>query len=469
MQNNVQYISYHPDVELARRILEFYPAQPRLYLHSYGCQQNVNDGEQLRGVLAGVGFASTDTTEDADLIIFNTCAVREHAEQRVFGNIGALKRLKKKNPRLIIAVCGCMVQQEEVVEKFRASFPFVDMTFGPNSIDLVPGLLLEKLSGGKRLLCRPNERTDIVEDLPAARGSGFKAFIPIMYGCDNFCSYCIVPYVRGRERSRRPADVLKEFTALVEAGYKEITLLGQNVNSYGKGLEEPTDFSDLLEMLCAVPGDYILRFMTSHPKDATRKLIDTIAAHPEHLAPHLHLPVQSGSDRILKEMNRRYTRQQYLDLIGYARQKLPGVTFSSDIIVGFPGETQADFEETLSLLREVKYMQLFTFIYSRRGGTKAAELPDPTPYEEKAQRIAAIQKQQEELLEPMMHARVGSVQRVLVEGEGRTAGTLAGRMDDNTLVQFTLPGGADAQALTGTFARVRITGARLSMLMGELA
>ena len=469
MQNKVQYLNYHPDVELARRILEFYPGTPRLYLHSFGCQQNVNDGELLRGVLAGVGFASTDTTEDADLIIFNTCAVREHAEQRVFGNIGALKALKKKNPRLIIAVCGCMVQQADVVEKFRASYPFVDMTFGPNSIDLVPQLLYEKLSGGKRLLCPPNERTDIVEELPAERNSGFKAFLPIMYGCDNFCSYCIVPYVRGRERSRRPADVLREFTALVQQGYKEITLLGQNVNSYGKGLEESVDFSDLLEQLCAVPGDYILRFMTSHPKDATRKLIDTIAAHPEHLAPHLHLPVQSGSDRILKEMNRRYTRAQYLELIGYAREKLPGVTFSSDIIVGFPGETQQDFEETLSMLREVKYMQLFTFIYSKRGGTRAAELPDPTPYEEKAQRIAAIQKQQEELLEPMMQARVGSVQRVLVEGEGRAAGTLAGRMDDNTLVQFALPQGVEAAALTGTFTPVRITGARLSMLTGELA
>ena len=466
----MQYVNYHPDLELARRILAYYPATPRLYLHSFGCQQNVNDGEQLRGVLAGVGFDTADTPDTADLIIFNTCAVREHAEQRVFGNIGALKALKKKNPRLLIAVCGCMVQQPEVVERLRASYPFVDMTFGPNAIDQAPALLLEKLSGGKRLLCQPNQRTDVVEGLPAVRGSSFKAFVPIMYGCDNFCSYCIVPYVRGRERSRRPQDILAEFRALVADGYHEITLLGQNVNSYGKGLEEKLDFSDLLELLCAVPGDYILRFMTSHPKDATHKLIDTIAAHPEHLAPHIHLPVQSGSNRILREMNRHYTREQYLELVEYARQRIPGVTFSSDIIVGFPGETQEDFDETMSLLRQVGYMQLFTFIYSRRGGTRAADLPDPTPYEEKTARIAAIQKQQETLLEPRMQARVGSVQRVLVEGEGRAAGTLSGRMDDNTAVQFTAAALVDGAAqIVGQFAQVRITGARLSMLYGELA
>jgi len=465
----LEYINYHPDLELARRILEYYPTTPRVYLRSFGCQQNVNDGELLRGVLAGVGFEGTEDQAQADLIIFNTCAVREHAEQRVFGNIGALKKLKAKNPRLTIAVCGCMVQQKEVVEKLRASYPFVDLTFGPNEIDQLPQLLFQKLSGGRRVLSDPNDRTDIVEELPVVRGSDFKAFLPIMYGCDNFCSYCIVPYVRGRERSRRPKDILREFSTLVQQGYKEITLLGQNVNSYGKGLEEKVDFSDLLEMLCRLPGDYILRFMTSHPKDATHKLIDTIAAHPEHLAPHLHLPVQSGSDPILKEMNRHYTRQQYLELIAYARKTIPGVTFSSDIIVGFPGETAEDFSQTLSLLKEVGYMQLFTFIYSKRGGTRAATLPDPTPYEEKADRIAAIQRQQENILEPMMKARIGSVQRVLVESAGRTEGTLAGRMVDNTLVQFTLPQGKTPADLIGSFVRVAITDARLSMLLGEVA
>ncbi len=460
----MEYINYQPDLELAKKILAFYPDTPRLHLHSYGCQQNVNDGELLRGVLAGVGFENADGPADADLIIFNTCAVREHAEQRVFGNIGALKQYKKNNPRLIIAVCGCMVQQADMVERFRTSYPFVDLTFGPNEIDRVPALLLEKLSSGKRLLCQPNDRTDIVENLPIQRGSSFKAFLPIMYGCDNFCSYCIVPYVRGRERSRRLADILREFKQLVAAGYREITLLGQNVNSYGKGLEEQVDFSDLLEQMCAVPGDYIIRFMTSHPKDATHKLIDTIAAHPDHMAPHLHLPVQSGSDRILRQMNRHYDRAKYLELIDYARKRIPGVTFSSDIIVGFPGETAEDFADTLSLLRYVGYMQLFTFIYSKRNGTKAATLPDPTPYEEKAERIAAIQRQQEELLIPLMQQRVGTTQRVLVEGPGREDGTLSGRMADNTVVQFAAPD----TALVGSFAEVRITGARLAMLHGQL-
>ena len=459
----MQIVQYRKNPELAEKIMAFYPDIPRLYLHSFGCQQNVNDGELLSGVLVGMGFAVTDTPEDADLIIFNTCAVREHAETRVFGNIGALKKLKKTNPRLIIAVCGCMVQQPDAVERLRTSYPFVDLTFGPNEIDRVPQLLYRKLSETGRILSQPSDRTDVVEGLPVLRGSAFRAFLPIMYGCDNFCSYCIVPYVRGRERSRRPEDVLNEFTGLIEAGYKEITLLGQNVNSYGKGLEKSIDFSDLLELLCAVPGDYIVRFMTSHPKDATHKLIDTIAAHPDKLAPHLHLPVQSGSDAVLKQMNRHYDRQQYLSLIDYARKKIPGVTFSSDVIVGFPGETQQDFEDTLSLLREVGYMQLFTFIYSRRNGTRASVMPDPTPYEEKAARISAIQKQQEKLLQPMMQSRIGSVQRVLVEGPGRREGTCSGRTMDNLTAEFE----GDA-ALVGSFAKVKITGARLSVLDGVL-
>ena len=286
-----------------------------------------------------------------------------------------------------------------------------------------------------------------------------------MYGCDNFCTYCIVPYVRGREKSRRPADILEEFRGLVAAGYKEITLLGQNVNSYGKGLDgaDRMDFADLLNLLCAVPGDYHIRFMTSHPKDASRKLIDTIAAQP-HLCKHLHLPVQCGSDRLLEQMNRHYTVERYLDLIGYARAKVPGITFSSDIIVGFPGETEEDFEGTLDLVRKVGYMQLFTFIYSRREGTPAASYPDPTPRSEKTARMARLLKTQDEIAMALVKAQVGQTVRVLVEGYGRAEGALSGRLDNNLTVEF-----AGDAALLGSYAMVRLTGARATVLLGESA
>ena len=284
-----------------------------------------------------------------------------------------------------------------------------------------------------------------------------------MYGCDNFCTYCIVPYVRGRERSREPAAILAEFRQLVAQGYKEITLLGQNVNSYGKGLENPIDFADLLNLLCAVPGDYQIRFMTSHPKDASRKLIDTIAAQ-EHLCKHIHLPVQSGSDRLLKEMNRHYDVAQYMDLIHYAKEKIPGVTFSSDIIVGFPGETEEDFEATLELIRKVGYMQLFTFIYSKRTGTPAAKLPDPTTHAEKAARMDRLLKTQEEFAFAATAAMAGQTVRVLVEAAGRNEGTVNGRLDNNLVVEFTAP-----EALIGQWAMVRITGSRAALLVGELA
>ena len=333
-----------------------YDTPPLAFVHSYGCQQNVNDGERIKGVLVDIGYGLCDKPEDADLILFNTCAVREHAEQRVFGNVGALKGLKEKKPGLIIGLCGCMANQKHVVEKLRKSYPYVDLVFGVDGIDTLPQLIAQKLQKHKRVLLDPAQRPVIVENIPIRRESEFRAWLPIMYGCDNFCTYCIVPYVRGREKSRKPGDILAEFRSLVEAGYKEITLLGQNVNSYGKGLEEQIDFSDLLNLLCTVPGDYHIRFMTSHPKDASHKLIDTIAAQPK-LCKHLHLPVQCGSDRLLQQMNRHYTVEQYLELIDYARKTVPGITFSSDIIVGFPGETEEDFVKTLELVRKVGYMR----------------------------------------------------------------------------------------------------------------
>lgn len=458
----MEYIAFEHDAAAAALVSQVYDTPPLAYVHSYGCQQNVNDGERIKGVLTDIGYGLCDAPEQADLILFNTCAVREHAEQRVFGNVGALKGLKEKKPGLIIGLCGCMANQTHVVEKLRRSYPYVDLVFGVDGIDTLPQLLAQKLRTHKRVLLQPAQRPVIVENIPIRRESEFRAWLPIMYGCDNFCTYCIVPYVRGREKSRRPEDILAEFRGLVQAGYKEITLLGQNVNSYGKGLEEQIDFSDLLNLLCSVPGDYHIRFMTSHPKDASHKLIDTIAAQPK-LCKHLHLPVQCGSDRVLAQMNRRYTVEQYMELIEYARSRVPGITFSSDIIVGFPGETEEDFQGTLDLIKKVGYMQLFTFIYSKRTGTKAADMPDETPRSEKTDRMARLLKTQDEIAMGLVKAQVGQTVRVLVEGFGRVEGTLTGRLDNNLTVEF-----AADPALLGQYAKVKLTSARATVLLGQL-
>lgn len=436
--------------------------RPKAYTHTFGCQQNEADTERIRGMLSEMGYEMTDTPDEADFILFNTCAVREHAEDRAFGNVGALRHLKKDRPGIVIAMCGCMAQQEKNVEKIKKSYPQVNLLFGTHALWRFPSLLYRVLTEKKRVFDIGGE-DDIAEGLPVLRAKGAKAWLSIMYGCNNFCTYCIVPYVRGRERSREPAAILAEFRQLVAQGYKEITLLGQNVNSYGKGLENPIDFADLLNLLCEVPGDYQIRFMTSHPKDASRKLIDTIAAQ-EHLCKHIHLPVQSGSDRLLKEMNRHYDVAQYMDLIHYAKEKIPGVTFSSDIIVGFPGETEEDFEATLELIRKVGYMQLFTFIYSKRNGTPAAKLPDPTTHAEKAARMDRLLKTQEEFAFAATAAMAGQTVRVLVEAAGRNEGTVNGRLDNNLVVEFTAP-----EALIGQWAMVRITGSRAALLVGELA
>ena len=458
----MEYINFEHNETAAELVRAAYDTPPLAFVHSYGCQQNVNDGERIKGVLVDIGYGLCDKPEDADLILFNTCAVREHAEQRVFGNVGALKGLKEKKRGLMIGLCGCMANQKHVVEKLRKSYPYVDLVFGVDGIDTLPQLIAQKLQKHKRVLMEPAQRPVIVENIPIRRESEFRAWLPIMYGCDNFCTYCIVPYVRGREKSRKPGDILAEFRGLVEAGYKEITLLGQNVNSYGKGLEEQVDFADLLNLLCAVPGDYQIRFMTSHPKDASHKLIDTIAAQP-HLCKHLHLPVQCGSDELLKKMNRHYTIGQYMELIEYARKKVPGITFSSDIIVGFPGETEEDFQDTLELVKKVGYMQLFTFIYSKRTSTKAAEMPDPTPRAEKTDRMTRLLKVQDEIAMDLVRQQVGQTVRVLVEGYGRSDGTLSGRLDNNLTVEF-----AADPALMGSYAQVHLTGARATVLLGEL-
>ena len=459
----MQKVQFERNSAAADVIAAYYRRTPKLYVHSFGCQQNVNDGEKIAGVLCDIGFSMCSKASDADMIVFNTCAVREHAEQRVFGNVGALKALKEENPKLMIAVCGCMTQQKSVVDKFRQSYPFVDIVTGVNKIDLLPKLLCDRIAKRRRVLQAPDDRPDIVEGMPLQRGCTFRAWLPIMYGCDNFCSYCIVPYVRGRERSRTSAEIMEEFRSLVAQGYKDITLLGQNVNSYGKGLEEKTDFSDLLALLDAVPGDYRLRFMTSHPKDATRKLIDTMAAS-KHICHHLHLPVQSGSDEVLARMNRSYTAENYLGLIRYAKERIPDMTFSSDIIVGFPDETEEDFEKTLELIRTVRYAELFTFIYSKREGTRAAAMPDHVTHAQKTARMARMLEIQDGIVAELCSSLLGTSQRVLVEGSGREAGIMTGRLDNNMIVEFP----STDESLAGTFCTVHIGAAKGAVLKGAL-
>lgn len=439
-------------------------AVPLAFVRTYGCQQNVADGEKIKGLLEKMGFEFTENDEDADLIIFNTCAVREHAEDRVFGNVGALKNIKRRHPSLIVAVCGCMMEQEHAAERIKKSFPFVNLVFGTHVIHKLPQLLFQAVTGGARVFERGDDSEDktIVEGLPVHRDGNFKAWVTVMYGCDNFCSYCVVPYVRGRERSRRPEAIEQEFRELVKSGYKDITLLGQNVNSYGKNLEEPVSFAELLRRLDRVEGDYRIRFMTSHPKDATQELIDTIAGS-RHIAHHLHLPFQSGNNRVLKEMNRRYTREKYLELAAYAKKKIPDISLTSDVIVGFPGETYEEFLDTVSLIEEVGFTSLFTFIFSPRVGTKAEKMADPVPYEEKARWFSELLQAQEKAAAQRCASMVGKTERVLIESRNEKNGLLEGRTSGNVIVETEGP-----NALIGQFAEAEITSARNWILKGKL-
>lgn len=391
--------------------------QLRAYTHTFGCQQNEADTERIRGMLHEMGYTMTDKPEDADFILFNTCAVREHAEDRAFGNIGALSHLKKKRPDVVIALCGCMAQQEKNVEKIKKSYPQVSLLFGTHALWRFPSLLYRALTEKKRVFDIGGE-DDIAEGLPVLRAQGPKAWLSIMYGCNNFCTYCIVPYVRGRERSRRPEEIEKELRELVAAGYKEITLLGQNVNSYGKDLGLDIDFADLLRRLNAVPGDFWLRFMTSHPKDASPRLFHAMA-ECDKVAKQLHLPFQSGSDEILRRMNRRYTAEEYRALIADARAKMPDITLSSDIIVGFPGETEKDFQQTLRLVEDVRFDLLFTFLYSPRTGTPAASYEDNATSQEKQDRFERLLKAQDEIVAKRQAAYQGKTLRLLVDGTAK--------------------------------------------------
>ena len=447
---------------LCAEIRDYWTTQgvtPTAYVETYGCQQNEADSEQLRGMLEAAGYGLTDSAEGADAVIFNTCAIREHAEQRVFGNVGALVHTKRRHPRQKIFLCGCMMGQPAVVERVKNSYPYVDAVFSTHHLWEFPSLLLRVLTGKKRVFSVEDSAGSIAEGIPVVRTNTLKAWVSIMYGCNNFCSYCIVPYVRGRERSRRPQDVLDECRALIAQGYKEITLLGQNVNSYGRDLDCGMDFADLLAAVAELDGEFRLRFMTSHPKDASRKLFDTIAKY-DKICKQFHLPFQSGNDRVLHAMNRRYTAAQYLELVDYGRSLMPELVLTSDVIVGFPGETEAEFEDTLKLIERVRYDALFTFIYSPRAGTPAASMDDPTPRAQKNQRFDRLCALQNRISEEKHRAYIGKTLRVLVDG--RDGDKLTARTDGGRLVR--LDGGDE---LIGQFLNVTVTDSTTWSLVGE--
>ena len=433
---------------------------PTAYVETYGCQQNEADSEKLRGYLAQSGYTIGNQAEGADVVILNTCAIREHAEQRVFGNLGALTHTKRRHPGQKIFLCGCMAGETKVSDRVRASYPHVDGVFSTHHLWQFPEILWNVLSAKKRQFFIQDEPGSIAEGIPQVRDSRLKAWVSIMYGCNNFCTYCIVPYVRGRERSRQPEDILRECRELVESGVKDITLLGQNVNSYGKDLSCGMDFADLLAAIAEIPGDFLIRFMTSHPRDASHKLFDTMAKYPK-IAKQLHLPFQSGSTRVLKAMNRHYDRETYLEKVNYAKRVMPGLVLTSDVIVGFPGETEEEFEETISLIQQVHYDSLFTFIFSPRPGTPAASMEDTTPKEEKNRRFDRLCAVQNAISEEIHAGYIGQTLRCLVDG--RDKDLLTARTEGGRLVRFA--GGDD---LIGTFRDLTITGATTWSLTGEM-
>ena len=433
---------------------------PKAYVETYGCQQNEADSERIRGILIESGYEITSTAEGADVVVMNTCAIREHAEQRVFGNLGALTHTKRRHEGQKIFLCGCMAGQTVVTDRIKKSYPHVDGVFSTHHLWQFAEILYRVLTSGKRVFYIEDEPGSIAEGLPQMRDNTLKAWVSIMYGCNNFCTYCIVPYVRGRERSRQPEDILAECRALIQNGTKEITLLGQNVNSYGKDLSCGVDFADLLSAICQIPGEFLIRFMTSHPRDAGKKLFDTMAANPK-IAKQLHLPFQSGSSRVLKAMNRHYDREKYLEAVNYAKSVMPDLVLTSDVIVGFPGETAEEFEETLTLIEQVRYDSLFTFIFSPRPGTPAAKMEDPTPKEEKNRRFDRLCALQNSISEQIHQSYVGSTFRCLVDGTDKDL--LTARTEGGRLVRF--EGCGD---LIGTYQNLKITGSNTWSLTGQL-
>ncbi|WP_300348916.1 tRNA (N6-isopentenyl adenosine(37)-C2)-methylthiotransferase MiaB [Clostridium sp.] len=433
------------------------------YIFTYGCQMNEEDSEKLSGMLKSQGYERTENKEEASIIIFNTCCVRENAENKVFGNIGQLKSLKKKNPNLVIAICGCMMQQIGMPDKILKTYPYVDIIFGTHNAHKFPEYLNRVLQEGVQVKEILNKEEGIVEGLPIDRKSDVKAFVTIMYGCNNFCTYCIVPYVRGRERSRKSEDIIKEIEELVSKGYKEITLLGQNVNSYGKGLEEDIDFASLLRKVNEVKGLERVRFMTSHPKDLSDDVIKAIK-ECDKLCEQVHLPVQSGSSRILKEMNRHYDREYYLDLVKKIKSEIPDVTLTTDLIIGFPGETEEDFLDTLSLCEEVGYDSAFTFIYSRRNHTPADKMENQIPDDIKHERFNRVVEAINKKVILKNKEYEGKVVEVLVEGPSKNDETkLTGRTRNGKLVNF-----AGDISLIGELVNLKIVRAQPFSLIGEI-
>ena len=430
---------------------------------TFGCQQNVADSQHIMGMLEAMGFGFTDDPARAAVVVLNTCAIRDHAEKRVYGTLGALTHTKKADPEQVICLCGCMAQRPEVAEKVRQSYRHVDLVFGPQALWKFPELLYNVYTQRRRVFSVADEHGAIAEGMPVVREGRTRAWVSIMYGCNNFCSYCIVPYVRGRERSRDPEQIIAEVRQLVADGFKEITLLGQNVNSYGKDLDTPCDFADLLTALDAIDGDYLIRFMSSQPKDATHKLFDAMA-RSRHVARQLHLPVQSGCDRVLRAMNRPYDKAKYLELITYARKVMPELVLTSDVIIGFPGETEAEAMETVALVEQVRFDALFTFIFSPRPGTPAAKMDDPVPREEKQKWFDRLCDTQNRISEELHAAYVGRSLRCLVDGEGDDARwPLTARTAGGRLVHLV----GDKSAV-GTYHDVKITDSNTWALFGEL-
>ncbi len=460
----------HENIEDQKKIIERIRKEnaqaeipPLAFVDTYGCQQNESDSEKLRGMLAGMGYKFTGIEEQADVIVINTCAVREHAEQRVYGNIGALVHSKRNKPNQIIVLCGCMVQQKKAAEKIRRSYRHVDIVFGPQVLWRFPEFLERSFKERGRIFSIDDEPGAIAEGLPVEREGQVRAWLSIMYGCNNYCSYCIVPYVRGRERSRSPELILDEAGQLVAEGYKDITLLGQNVNSYGKDSGSDTDFSELLRRLNNIDGEFLIRFMTSHPKDASERLFKTMS-ECQKVARHIHLPFQAGSDRILRAMNRGYTKAQYLELIYMAKEYMPDIVLTTDIIVGFPGETEAEFTDTLDILEKARFDALFTFIYSKREGTPAAAMPDPVPRAEKQRWFDALLQLQNTISEEKHAAYVGKTMRVLVDGlSDDPRYSLTARTNGGRLVRI-----AGSKNKIGSFANVKITDSNTWALFGEL-
>lgn len=470
---SLEYIAFEHNNAAAELVKLAYDTPPLAFVHSYGCQQNVNDGERIKGVLMDIGYGLCDKPEDADLILFNTCAVREHAEQRVFGNVGALKGLKEKKHGLIIGLCGCMANQKHVVEKLRQSYPYVDLVFGVDGIDTLPRLIAQKLHKHKRVLMEPAQRPVIVENIPIRRESEFRAWLPIMYGCDNFCTYCIVPFTRGRQKSRDAGAILDECRALIDNGAKEITLLGQNVNSYGldKHASGDTSFARLLRKVSELPGLARLRFVTPHPKDLSPEVIAMFGEVP-NLCPRLHLPLQAGSDRVLARMNRKYDMARYMTLVEGLRAARPDIALSTDLIVGFPGETEEQFQETLDAVRAVNFMSSFSFCYSDRPGTAASRHTDKVEPAEKLRRLERLQALQEDLSSDWLKARVGCKTDILLEGasrkqDGEDAATESwqGRDPWGDAVNVSLPAGIGK---AGLIVPVTIVTAKKHSLIGEL-